>query len=132
VTLDQIGVPIVNLQLKREPALLYIGLVAPIIQALAAFLFDVNPEVQGAINALAVALAAAVTSFLVRAEDLVPAIVGAFQAVVALVLAFGVDWSGDQQASLMIAISAIAAVVVRDRVVAPAPAVVTAQTAPLV
>lgn len=122
--MNEIGVPKVNLQLKREPALLYIGLLAPLVQALSAFLFDVNPAVQGAVNALAVALAAAITTYLVRGEDLVPAIVGAFQALIALVLAFGVDWSGDQQASLMIAISAIAAIVVRDRVVAPAPPVV--------
>lgn len=113
-----------NLQLKREPALLYIGLLAPLVQALSAFLFDATPQVQGAVNALAVALAAAVTTWMVRGEDLVPTIVGTFQALIALILAFGVGWTADQQAALMIAISAVAAVVVRDRVVAPVPAVV--------
>lgn len=105
----------------REPALLYVGLLAPVIQAVAAFVFDATPGVQGAVNAVAVALAGAITAALVRADNLVPAITGAFQAVIALVLAFGVDWSAEQQAGLMIAIGAIVAVVVRDRVVAPVP-----------
>lgn len=105
--------------IKREPALLYVGLLAPVVQALAAFVLVVSPEIQGAVNAVAVAVAGAVTAGLVRSDKLVPAITGAFQAVLALVLAFGVDWSAQQQASLMIAVGAIVAVVVRDRVTAP-------------
>lgn len=113
--------------LSREPALLWIGLAAPIVQALAAFVFAASPDVQGAVNAVAVAVAGAVTAFLVRADNLVPAITGAAQAVIALVLAFGVGWDSAQQASLMIAIGAVAAFLVRDRVTAPVPApVVTA------
>lgn len=108
--------------LSREPALLWIGLVAPVVQALAAFVFAANPEVQGAINAAAVAIAGAITAFLVKADNLVPAITGALQAVIALVLAFGVDWSSEQQASLMVALGAVAAFLVRDRVTAPTPA----------
>jgi hypothetical protein len=110
------------MSLSREPALLWIGLVAPVVQALAAFVFAANPEVQGAINAAAVAIAGAITAFLVRADNLVPAITGALQAVIALVLAFGVDWSSEQQASLMVALGAVAAFLVRDRVTAPVPA----------
>ncbi len=113
------------MRLSREPALLYVGLLAPVAQAVSAFVLDVNPAVQGAVNALAVALAGAITAALVRADNLVPAITAAFQAAVALVLAYGVDWSSDQQASLMIALGAVTAVVVRDRVVAPVPAVDT-------
>jgi hypothetical protein len=113
-----------NIQPKREPALLYIGLLAPIVQAIAAFVFDVDPVVQGAVNALAVALAGAITTYMVKGEDLVPAATAAFQALVALVLAFGVHWSTEQQAGLMMAFGAVAAVIVRDRVVAPQPAVV--------
>lgn len=108
--------------LRREPALLYLGLLAPVVQALAAFVFAVDPAVQGAINAAAVAIAGAVTAFLVKADNLVPAITGALQAVIALVLAFGVDWSSEQQASLMVALGAVAAFLVRDRVTAPVPA----------
>jgi hypothetical protein len=108
--------------IRREPALLYVGLLAPLVQALAAFVFDANPVIQGAVNAVAVALTGAITAAVVRSDKLVPALTGAFQAVVALVLAFGVDWTSQQQAGLMIAFGAIVAVVVRDRVTAPAPA----------
>lgn len=110
------------MSLNREPALLWIGLVAPIVAALAAFVFDADPELQGIVTAAAVAIAGAITAFLVRSDNLVPAITGAFQAVLAVVLAFGVDWSSAQQATLMMAVSAIVAVIVRDRVTAPEPA----------
>jgi phosphotransferase system glucose/maltose/N-acetylglucosamine-specific IIC component len=89
------------------------------VQALAAFVFNASPLVQGSVNALAVALAAAITAALVRSDNLVPAITGAFQALIALLLAFGVGWSAEQQAAAMIAIGAVVAVVVRDRVTAP-------------
>lgn len=124
---DHINPPENTVNLRREPALLWIGLVAPVVQALAAFVFAANPDVQGAVNACAVAIAGAVTAFLVSSDNLLPAITGALQAVIALVLAFGVDWSSAQQASLMVALGAVAAFVVRDRVTAPVPApVVTA------
>lgn len=110
------------MSIKREPALLWIGLIAPVVQALAAFVFAANPEVQGTINAVAVAAAGAITAFLVRSDNLLPAITGLVQAVIALVLAFGVDWSSEQQAALMVALGAIAAAFVRDRVTAPVPA----------
>jgi hypothetical protein len=113
-----------RVKLSREPALLYIGLLAPVVQAVAAFVLNASPTLQGAVNALAVALAGAITAALVRADNLVPAITGAFQAVLALVLALGWDLTSEQQATVMVAVGAIAAVVVRDRVVAPVPAAV--------
>jgi hypothetical protein len=113
-----------RVKLSREPALLYIGLLAPVVQAVAAFVLNASPTLQGAVNALAVALAGAITAALVRSDNLVPAITGAFQAVLALVLALGWDLTSEQQATVMVAVGAIAAVVVRDRVVAPVPAAV--------
>ena len=107
------------MSLRREPALFYISLLAPAIQALAAFLFVDDPSMQGVLNAAAVAVAGAVTAFLVRADNLLPALTGAAQAVIALLVAFGLDWSPEQQAALMVPIGIIAGYVVRDRVVAP-------------
>lgn len=115
--------------MRREPALLYVGLLAPVVQVLAAFVFDANPTVQGAVNAAAVAVAGAITAVLVRSDSLVPAILGAAQAVLALVLAFGVQWSSEQQAALMGLVGVVVAVVVRDRVEAPVPPTVTAPPA---
>lgn len=108
--------------LRREPALLYISLVAPIVQALAAFLFVDSPAVQGVVNAAAVAVAGAVTAFLVKSDNLLPALTGAAQAVIALFVAFGAGWSPEQQAALMVPIGIIAGYIVRDRVTAPVPA----------
>lgn len=107
------------MNISREPALLWIGLIAPIVQAVAAFVFVTDPAVQGAVNAVAVAVAGAITAYLVKSENLLPAITGLGQAVIALVLAFGVQWSAEQQAALMVALGAIAAFIVRDRVDAP-------------
>ena len=68
------------MSIAREPATLWIGLVAPIVAALAAFVFAANPDLQGVINAAAVAVAGAITAFLVRSDNLLPAITGAIQA----------------------------------------------------
>lgn len=105
--------------IQREPATVYMGLLAPIVAVLAAFVFAANPDLQGAINAAAVAIAGAITAFLVTSDNLLPAITGAAQALIALVVAFGLDWSSTQQASLMVAVGVIASIIVRDRVTAP-------------
>lgn len=110
------------MNVNREPALLWVGLIAPVVQAVAAFAIVTNPAVQGAVNAVAVALAGAITAWIVRDEHLLPALTGLAQAVIALVLAFGVHWTAEQQASLMAAIGVVAAYLIRDRVTAPVPA----------
>ncbi len=108
--------------LRREPALFWLSLVAPVVQALAAFMFNADPAMQGVINTAAVAIAGAITAMLVKADNLVPALTGAVQAVIALVVAFGLDWSAEQQAALTVPIGIVAGYIVRDRVVAPVPA----------
>lgn len=108
--------------LKREPALFYISLIAPIVQALVAFLLVDNPTTQGIVNAAAVAVAGAITAFLVKSDNLLPALTGAAQAVLAMLVAFGAGWSPEQQAALMVPVGIIAGYIVRDRVQAPVPA----------
>lgn len=108
--------------LKREPAVLLISLLAPTVQALAAFVFAADPTTQGIINTAAVAVAGALTAWMVKSDSLLPALTGAAQALVALVVAFGLDWSADQQAALLVPLGIIAGYVVRDRVTAPVPA----------
>jgi hypothetical protein len=111
-----------TMSIRREPALLFISLLAPIVQALSAFVFSADAEMQGIVNAAAVAVAGAITAFLVKADNLLPMLTGAAQAVIALVVAFGADWDASQQAALMVPIGIIAGYIVRDRVVAPVPA----------
>lgn len=111
------------MSVRREPAVLWIGVIAPVVAVIAAFLFPTDAVSQGFLNAAAVAVAGAVTAALVQSDRLLPALTGAFQAVVAAVAAFGLGWSPEQQSLLVLALGAIAAVVVRDRVTAPEPPV---------
>lgn len=109
------------MNVKREPALLWIGAVPAIAAALAAFVFSGDPTVQGVVNAAAVAVCGAITAWLVKSDQLLPAITGAIQAIIALVVAFGAHWDATQQTLLVTALGVVAAIVVRDRVTAPAP-----------
>ena len=108
--------------IRREPALLWIGALPTIVAALAAFVFSGDPTVQGVVNAAAVAIGGAITAFLVKSDNLLPAITGAIQAVIMLIVAFGAQWDTTQQALLASALAVIAAIIVRDRVQAPVPA----------
>lgn len=113
-----------NLDIKREPALLWISFLAPGVQLLAAFVFAASPNLQGVVNVAAVAIAAALVAYVVKAEDLVALLSGAVQAVLALVLAFGLHLDSVQQASIMAFAGLVIGVAVRDRVVAPSPILV--------
>ncbi|MER5671172.1 hypothetical protein [Pseudonocardia alni] len=105
--------------MRREPALVYIGLLAPVVQAITAFVLVANPDVAGAVNAGAVAVAGAITAWMVNSDRLVPALTGAAQALIAVVVAFGIDWTTEQQAALMVPLGIVASIIVRDRVTAP-------------
>jgi hypothetical protein len=110
------------MSLNREPAVFWISLIAPTVAAVTAFLFETSPDTQAIINAAAVAVAGAITAFLVRSDNLLPALTGAAQALVALVVGLGADWTPEQQALLLVPVGIIAGVIVRDRVTAPVPA----------
>jgi hypothetical protein len=112
-----------NFSLKREPAFLWIGLLAPTVQAVSAFVLDANPDIQGAVNAAAVAVAGGLTAFLVRSEKQVPAITAALQALIALGVAFGLHATAEQQATLMVPLGMVVSLLVRDRVYAAPPAI---------
>lgn len=112
------------MRLTREPAVTLLGLLVPVVMAITAFLFEGNSEVAGVINAAAVAIAGAVTAALVRSDRLLPALVGAVQALFAVATAFGLDWSAEQQALVLAPIALALSIVVRDRVTAPVPDVV--------
>ncbi len=94
---------------------------------LAAFVFAATPETGTIVNAAALAIAGAITAFVVRSDNLLPAIVGAITAVVSVGAALGLNLDAAQQASLVVALGAIAAVIVRDRVTAAAPAAAITQ-----
>ena len=106
------------MNLKREPALLYIGLLAPLGQLLTVLFPLVEPWQTVCLAGLP-AIAGLVTAYLVSSEKLVPSLLGAAQAVLAVVVAMGLDLTDGQQASLLSFVGLVVSIVVRDRVLAP-------------
>lgn len=109
------------MQFNREPALMWVMLLAPAVQLAAAFVFKADPNLQGVINAAAVAIAAGITAYMVKAEDAVAVLTGAAQAILAVVLAFGVHLDATQQASIMAFVGLVLGMWLRNQLVAPEP-----------
>jgi nicotinamide riboside transporter PnuC len=108
--------------LGREPAL-----IAAAIKGLIAFLCltiftGVSDDAQTAINALVAVLLGALVAFQVAKEKALPFVVGIVEAGVYVAVAFGVDISPEVQATLLVAVGSIVALVTRDRVTAKVPA----------
>lgn len=106
--------------LSREPALLLIGVLAPLIQLILSFTSLDQPLVTG-LNAVAVAAAGILTAAFLRRDQLAPAVLGLGQAVVVLALGFGLAATADQQAMFMTVVGLLVAAFVRTQVAAAAP-----------
>lgn len=104
----------------REPALL-LTLVATAIRLISAFFTPIDDQHQAWINAAATAVCSAVVALWVRREGQVPAILGAVQAILALAVGYGLDWTAEQQATVMSFVGLACAFYVRTQVVAPVP-----------
>jgi type II secretory pathway component PulF len=103
----------------REPAVLA-ELVAAILIAVNLFLLpDFNTVLQGAINAVVVAAASIYVAFKVRSENLLPLLLGGFKVLVALFVAFGVNWDDGQQAAALGLAAIVAGLFVRTQATAP-------------
>ncbi len=106
----------------REPALLLIGVIAPAAQLILSFA-PWDAGVVTGLNAVAVAAAGLLTALFLRRDELVPALTGVGQAVLVLVLGFGLAVSPDQQALYMTVVGLVVAAFVRTQVEPKAPAV---------
>lgn len=115
--------------LGREPALL-LGLVAAAVK-LIGYEADVTAEVQTAINAIAAGVVAIALAVIVKNGAWAAAILQTAQAVMALFVGLGLDWSADRQALWMASIAALLAVVERFMLTPPVPATRLEQTSPL-
>lgn len=100
----------------REPAL-WLALVAALVQG-AGLLLDWSSEQQGAINAVAVAALGVATAWFVS-DGISAAVLGGAQAVLNLVLAFGLNVDTATQAAIMTFVAAVTAMFVRTQVGAP-------------
>lgn len=105
--------------LGREPAVFW-ALAATLVQSLL-LLLNLDTGVQGAANALTLALAGFLTAAAVGVDAALPALTGLIKAVFALVLAFGVDLPDTTQVAILAVVTAVGAFFVRQNVVAKVP-----------
>lgn len=115
--------------LGREPALL-LGLIAAGVKLLG-YELDVSDGTQTAINAIAAGVVAVIIAFVAKNGAWAAAILQTAQAVMALFVGLGLDWSADRQALWMAAIAAGLAVVERFIVTPPLATTALEQSSPI-
>lgn len=105
----------------REPVYI-LAFVAIVLKLAAAYGLDVSDAQQGAIMAV-LALAVAVANAVILKNGAAgAAIVNLAQGLLALFLAFGLDMAAEQQALWMAAVEGFVALILRQQVTAPVPA----------
>ena len=108
--------------LGREPVYI-LGFIAALLQALSAFGVDISDSTQTLINAVSAAAVGLITAIVLKNGALAAMIVQFAQAVMALCVGLGLDWSADHQSKVMAAIAALITLWLRERVTAPVQAV---------
>jgi hypothetical protein len=114
----------------REPVYL-LGFVAAFLQALSAFGVDISDGTQTAINAVSAAAVGIITAIVLKTGALAAAIVQFAQAVMALCVGLGLDWSADDQSKVMAAIGALVTLWLREKVTAPVASVALERSSPV-
>jgi hypothetical protein len=107
------------MKLARDPAI-YTALVAAVVMAVSTFGWNLSDTTQGAINALAVAIAGAWTGWKVSDGQL-PLLLGILKAALAVAISFGLHLDDGKQLVIMTLAAAIGAMFVRTQVGAPVP-----------
>lgn len=102
----------------REPAAI-VAVIKGVITLIALTLLPLSADQQTALNALAAIVLAAVVAWQVSAEKVFAFVIGLVEAGLYVATSFGLHWSQDKQAALLVVVGAIVALVTRDRVVAP-------------
>lgn len=115
--------------LGREPALI-LGFIAAGVKLLG-YELDVSDGVQTAINAIAAGVVAIIIAFVAKNGAWAAAILQTAQAVMALFVGLGLDWSADRQALWMSSIAALLAVVERFIVTPPVSSTRLEESSPL-
>jgi hypothetical protein len=116
--------------LGREPVYL-LGFIAALLQALSAFGVDISDGTQTLINAVSAAAVGLITAVVLKTGALAAMLVQFAQAVMALCVGLGLDWSADHQSKVMAAIAALVTLWLREKVTAPVPQVSLEQSSPL-
>lgn len=108
------------MKIAREPAVL-VTLLATIARVLIAHFVHPAPDTQAWVDAAVTAAGGLIVAVWVRHEGQLPALLGFVQAVLALGVGFGFHISAEQQAAVMSIVGGLAALFVRQHVVAPVP-----------
>lgn len=101
----------------RELAV-WLATIAAVFQVVMSYGFDVDGTVQGWATA-AVVFVFAVGTAVKTADGVIALATGVVTALFSLFAAFGLDWSAEQQAQIIGAITMVLGFFVRDRVTAP-------------
>ena len=107
-----------TLRALREPALIVVSLLPPLVSTLLLFLADLSPEAQAGWNGGALALSGLVTAALVARDRLAPAVLGFAQAVMSLLTVYGFALSAEQSTAVMGFVSLAVGMYVRTQVMA--------------
>lgn len=100
----------------REPALALTTFLAPFASLVLLYFTDLSPEAQAAWNATFVAVAGAGTAYLVAREKLAASLVGAGQAIVALLAVHGAGLNAEQATAVSGLLALAAGAFVRTQV----------------
>jgi hypothetical protein len=106
-----------RLILGREPAVFW-AMVATLAQAVLLLIPGVDVEVQGAANAVILAVAGFLTAAWVSVDAALPALTGLIKAVFALILAFGVNLPESTQVGILAVVAGVFAFFERQNVTA--------------
>lgn len=105
--------------LGREPAVFW-AMAATLLQAVL-LLFPLSVDVQGAANAVILALAGFATAAAVSVDAALPALTGLIKAIFALVLSLGMNLPDTTQVGILAVVTALGAFFVRQNVTASVP-----------
>lgn len=105
----------------REPAV-WLGLIAALVMGVSTFLWNLSPDQQGTINALAVAAFGVATAASVH-QGTMAAVTAGFKALIALGISFGLHLSADQQLVIMTVVAAVGSFWVRTQATPKEPAI---------
>lgn len=114
----------------REPVYL-LGFIAALLQALSAFGVDISDGTQTAINAVSAAAVGVITAIVLKNGALAAVLLQFAQAVMALCVGLGLDWSADHQSKVMAAIAALLTLWLREKVTAPVPDIALERSSPI-
>jgi nicotinamide riboside transporter PnuC len=101
----------------RNPAV-WLALFGALVSALGAFVFNISPDAEGALNAVAALVVGVITAIVVH-DGVSAAVLGLIKGLFLLMVAFGLNLSAERQAVLYALAAAVLAAFVQTQVVAP-------------